>query len=187
MGSRFFWVFNGSSGAGVAGLSAQATSDLTGVQENAAKADHPAGMAQDGLSPFYVRRGFRDAGIYEVMNPDALGVRNYEMEEIERIVMALDSPDDLPFVGRDLRGNRSSVRNSVEPTAAAVRWSGYLIVGNELRPLPIGSTLDPRRGVFYWQPGPGFFGEYRFVFVDGRDGKKKPVTLNIRPKSFLQR
>ena len=49
------------------------------------------------------------------------------------------------------------------------------------------AALDTRNGVFYWQPGPGFIGAYRFVFVDGRDGKKKFVTLNVRLKSFLQR
>jgi hypothetical protein len=100
--------------------------------------------------------------------------------------MALDSPEKLPDEGHYLPAMRSSNRDSVELTGA-VRWSGYLVVGNELRPLPIGSTLDARRGVFFWQPGPGFIGEYRFVFVDGRDGKKKIMTVNIRPKSFPQR
>jgi hypothetical protein len=44
-------------------------------------------------------------------------------------------------------------------------YYGYLVVGNELKPLPIGSTLDSERGIFYWQPGPGFLGSYDFVFV----------------------
>jgi hypothetical protein len=208
MGSRFFWVFNGSSS--VAGLGALAASDLTGAQDNTAKSEARngglvsnlpsgippstclgrlvdlAGMAADVLSPAYVRRGFRDAGTYEVMNPDALGVRNYEIEEVERVAMALDSPEKLPSEGRNLREKRSSNRVSVKATGA-VGWSGYLVVGNELRLLPIGSTLDVRRGVFYWQPGPGFLGTYQFVFVDGRDGKKKFVTLNIRPKRFSKK
>ncbi|MDQ1353620.1 MAG: hypothetical protein QG657_3926, partial [Acidobacteriota bacterium] len=25
--------------------------------------------------------------------------------------------------------------------------------------------FDSRKGIFYWQPGPGFVGEYRFVFI----------------------
>jgi hypothetical protein len=44
-------------------------------------------------------------------------------------------------------------------------YYGYLVVGAELKPLPIGSTLDSERGIFYWQPGPGFLGSYDFVFV----------------------
>jgi hypothetical protein len=43
---------------------------------------------------------------------------------------------------------------------------GYQEVGTQLRPLPIGSTLDAKKGIFYWQPGPGFNGEYRFVFIE---------------------
>jgi hypothetical protein len=210
MGSRFFWVFNGSSGAGVTGLSALAAPGLTGVQDNTATSDARngglvsgapsgispstrlgsvadlAGMAADGLSPVYARRGFKDGGTYELVSPDALGVRNYEIEEVERVVMALDSPDGLLPESRDVRGRSSSNRDPAAHIGAS-RWSGYLIVNNELRPLPIGSTLDPRQGVFYWQPGPGFLGTYPLVFVDGRAGKKKSVTLSVRPKSFPQR
>jgi hypothetical protein len=54
-----------------------------------------------------------------------------------------------------------------------------------ITPLPIGSTLDRKRGVFYWQPGPGFFGEYDFTFLHKRaDGKfsKKNITIKIVPK-----
>jgi hypothetical protein len=175
MGSRFFWVFNGSSGAGAAALDTRNGSlvDLAGI---------PA----DVLSPIYLRTGFRDSGSHEIVSPDERGLRSVVIEEVGRLVIALDSPEKLPSEGREEREKRSSNRDSVELTGA-VRWSGYLVVGNELRPLPIGSTLDSRHGLFFWQPGPGFIGEYRFVFVDGRDGKKKFVTLNIRPKSFPQR
>ncbi|MCX6580631.1 MAG: Ig-like domain-containing protein [Candidatus Aminicenantes bacterium] len=64
-------------------------------------------------------------------------------------------------------------------------FEGYLIVGDQLRELPIGSTLDTDRGIFYWQPGPGFVGEYCLVFIgiddDGRDTRKN-VIVNIKPK-----
>jgi hypothetical protein len=64
-------------------------------------------------------------------------------------------------------------------------FSGYLVVGDELRPLPIGSTLDSRSGIFAWQPGPGFLGEYTFVFVRERQGglqDKSVVRITIEPK-----
>jgi hypothetical protein len=52
---------------------------------------------------------------------------------------------------------------------------------------PIGSTLDSERGIFYWQPGPGFIGEYRFVFILSEEGKtgmmsKKDIIVKIVPK-----
>jgi hypothetical protein len=67
----------------------------------------------------------------------------------------------------------------------AVRVEGYLVVGDQLRELPIGSTLDKNRGIFYWQPGPGFVGEYRFVFIEKNDEgqyTRKNVVINIMPK-----
>ncbi|HEY6392207.1 MAG TPA: hypothetical protein VIX89_13060 [Bryobacteraceae bacterium] len=47
--------------------------------------------------------------------------------------------------------------------------------------LPIGSTL--KGGVFYWQPGPGFLGEYKFQF-ERPDGTRIPVRVTIVPKRF---
>jgi hypothetical protein len=39
---------------------------------------------------------------------------------------------------------------------------GNLLVNGERRSLPVGSTL--KRGVFYWQPGPGYSGTYDLSF-----------------------
>ena len=64
------------------------------------------------------------------------------------------------------------------------RFDGYLLAGNRLTPLPAGSTLDCGRGIFYWMPGIGYYGEYRFAFtVETTRGKtKKYVTINIIAK-----
>jgi hypothetical protein len=57
-----------------------------------------------------------------------------------------------------------------------------------LSSLPIGSTLDIKRGVFYWLPGPGFVGDYTFDFVLGlKEGllnkiKRIRVKIKILPK-----
>ncbi|HLP59682.1 MAG TPA: Ig-like domain-containing protein [Candidatus Deferrimicrobium sp.] len=62
--------------------------------------------------------------------------------------------------------------------------SGYLEVDGKLEPLPIGSSLDPINGVFRWQPGPGFVGDYKLSFF-GKDDSglpvKKKVHLRIVP------
>jgi hypothetical protein len=62
---------------------------------------------------------------------------------------------------------------------------GYLVVGDQLRELPIGSTLDRERGIFYWQPGPGFVGEYHLVFLEkDNEGQltRKNIIVNIKTK-----
>jgi len=56
---------------------------------------------------------------------------------------------------------------------------GYQLVNGERAPLPIGSSLEG--GVFYWQPGPGFLGNYD-LFLERRDGTEAHVRVKIRPK-----
>ncbi|HLP48297.1 MAG TPA: hypothetical protein VK469_20305, partial [Candidatus Kapabacteria bacterium] len=50
--------------------------------------------------------------------------------------------------------------------------------------LPTGSSLDKERGIFYWQPGPGFLGQYGFDFfiVDqSQQMLKKKLRIKIVP------
>ncbi len=58
---------------------------------------------------------------------------------------------------------------------------GYLLVNGERRGLPVGSTL--KAGVFYWQAGLGFLGEYQLVF-ERADGSEVRVGVRIRAKGF---
>jgi hypothetical protein len=66
--------------------------------------------------------------------------------------------------------------------------TGCLVTADNQKtgPLPIGSTLDPQRGIFYWSPGPAFVGEYTFDFVikESLSGKltRKRVRVKILPK-----
>ena len=67
--------------------------------------------------------------------------------------------------------------------------AGYLLVGEQLRKLPIGSTLDREHGIFSWMPGPGFVGEYRLVFIEeGPDGQqyRKDIIIRIVPGGVTQ-
>ncbi len=64
-------------------------------------------------------------------------------------------------------------------------YSGYQVIGEQLKHLPIGSILDSDNGIFYWQPGPGFLGDYDLVFIiEDVDGKltKKEIRLTIVSK-----
>jgi len=74
--------------------------------------------------------------------------------------------------------------------ARADEYAGYLVVDGELRELPNGSSFDPARGTFYWQPGLGYVGNYDLLFVrttaDGaRERIPVRVTLQDRPSTAL--
>jgi hypothetical protein len=58
---------------------------------------------------------------------------------------------------------------------------GYQQVNGERQELPVGSTL--KGGVFYWQAGPGFLGDYELVFVRS-NGLNVRVYLHIGPKTY---
>jgi hypothetical protein len=91
---------------------------------------------------------------YDVF-PDDQGIINIKIKELERIVINLSHP------GADI--------------------FGYMIVGNQLRPLPIGSTLDAKSGTFYWQPGPGFIGEYNLLFKVSGPGSEYEINRAKSP------
>jgi hypothetical protein len=61
---------------------------------------------------------------------------------------------------------------------------GALVMNDDRQPLPVGSTL--KAGRFYWQPGPGFLGEYNLLF-ERADSTLVPVRVNIQPKSYAAR
>lgn len=49
-----------------------------------------------------------------------------------------------------------------------------------LSPLPIGSTLDAHAGIFYWQPGPGYVGDYKYEFIKVEGAEPGKIRLNVR-------
>ena len=44
-------------------------------------------------------------------------------------------------------------------------YAGYQIVNGARRALPLGSSLDAEKGMFYWQPATGFLGVHDLEFV----------------------
>jgi hypothetical protein len=111
-------------------------------------------------TPIRIKKGFaQDAG-HEIISPDEYGTINIETEELERIEIQLS--DKISY-------------NSTT--------YGCQIIGDQLRALPIGSTYDMQNQIFYWQPGPGFIGEYQLVFVDKTDNLVlRKININILPK-----
>jgi hypothetical protein len=159
LGSRFFTVFNGAASGLTAGMNAMtaAVGSQTG-QAAAALADVP--LANQALE---VRRAVAPGSALKVAMPEyhgSIALRSAELEQVE-------------------------LRLVNEFTERGGTFEGYLVVAGQLRPLPSGSALDGATGVFTWQPGPGFVGEYDFVFVrTGAEGSKAkvPVRVTIAPK-----
>ena len=106
-----------------------------------------------------VMRGYDDP--ISISAPEKDGSLNIKLEEDGRIELHLSSDTEIS------------------------RCTGYMVAGNRLRMLPIGSTLDSKKGIFYWQAGLAFLGKYQFMFViEDADGKltKRPVFVTINPK-----
>jgi hypothetical protein len=64
-------------------------------------------------------------------------------------------------------------------------YTGYVRVGEELNPLPVGSRLDSQTGAFTWSPGVGFVGTYDLVFVRSlgeRPLARREVRFILQPK-----
>jgi len=60
---------------------------------------------------------------------------------------------------------------------------GHLLIGGQIAPLPVGSTL--KGGVFYWQAALGFLGDYQLVF-ERPDGSEVRIQVSVHAKRFSQ-
>ncbi|NIM16657.1 MAG: hypothetical protein GTO45_32125 [Candidatus Aminicenantes bacterium] len=116
----------------------------------------------DNQHPIRVKKGFKDNEKPQMLKPDEGGNIMVEIKELERLEIHL-TPETTP----------------------AGWYSGFLSSEESLKPLPIGSTLDAARGVFYWSPGPGFVGDYELVFIDLLRNRLRRVNIRILPKYSL--
>ena len=193
IGSRYFNIFNGSSGEDESEAQGQAQGETAGSYAGATSFSllnvQELEDAVPSMAPVYVKKGYNRSAMSQEVYPDKDGVIHIEIREVERVALSLD-PDpsllnfeliqidsDQPLLKAD---QKESMSQSPEPS-----YSGYVRVQDELRSLPIGSTFDSQRGIFYWQPGPGFLGEYEFVFIrQSRTSQKEKIRVHvsIRPK-----
>lgn len=194
IGSRFFSISNAGGGAGVQPTENDAWNSAGGKIADSFRARPMtsaadlAWIAMDYQTPVYVKRGYEVKNLPSAKYPGPDGQRRIEMPEVERVVVYLTKEGwEEEFLDVDRNAEANIVRGRKNSRSQDSGWKGFLIVGEELRPLPIGSTLDIERGIFFWQPGPGFFGEYDFVFIrlSGREPwARTHVKIKIVPKSF---
>jgi hypothetical protein len=72
---------------------------------------------------------------------------------------------------RDVRiGQMGRVAVNAGGAEPHTTYAAYRVVDGKLQQLPVGSAFDTRKGDFFWQPAPGFLGDYDFVFVKSRYG-----------------
>ncbi len=156
IGSRYFTISNYYPGT-------QGKQSQTGdIQPGFIDIHHLSQLPEDNSTLIRVKQGFKaDIPPQEVLR-DENGMNRTVSKELERIEIHLsDQPSNN------------------------ISYSGYMKVGHHLMALPVGSTLDAERGIFYWQPGPGFLGRYHLVFVEtSANGTvmKKNIIVEIVPK-----
>jgi hypothetical protein len=154
VGSRFFNILNPDSPGGAA---SRTSGFLGGTPLKVFKTYRATGKPVDNTRPIRVKTGFHPLKTLRTLYPDKKGLLSIETGEAERI--------EIHFAEERVS-------------------TGYLVVGKEPRPLPLGSSLDLENNVFYWLPAPAYLGSYRLVFVvTGPDGEVglKELTIKIRP------
>ncbi|MCX7975215.1 MAG: hypothetical protein N3B16_12080, partial [Candidatus Aminicenantes bacterium] len=187
IGSRYFTVLNTGSGS-LSGLGQVDLGqvDLNQVNFGSRQKKIPKSFSEiDGIpldsNPIYVRRGYDPEAPLEPIFADRDGWFRIEMRQTDRleIMLSEEKKERLEAV-RWLKGD-SSEDSELQ---GATTYAGYLLVGDELRPLPIGSHFDSERGIFYWQPGPAFLHDYSFVFINYSLANRheiKKIKLTIIP------
>jgi hypothetical protein len=151
IGSRYFTIQNSDTAASCISQSPAVIAAPLDIDLSAIPVDYPG--------PVKIVRGFTDVLDAPEMYPGENGLIEIEIKELERIEIHLtQAKEDAPVFN----------------------YKGYLVVNDQLRPLPIGSTLDSRKGIFYWQPGVGFYGDYELVFIKQTNTGRNAVRIKVR-------
>jgi hypothetical protein len=189
IGSRFFWILNTGAGAMGAGneLSTATFTNIIQFTQRFGSVLDLAHITSDYCSPIFVTIGYKLNQLFETICPDKNSVRKVEIRETERAAVYMDTTgiEEEKPAGVGLEAKQKTHQPLRNMLSESTGWTGYLIVGQDLRPLPAGSSFDSKAGVFTWQPGPGFIGEYDLVFVNqaaGQEASKRFVKIVIKPK-----
>ncbi len=168
IGSRYFSITD----IGTAGSSKQVNQEESGPQTPIPDFSKITHIPVDQPVMLRVKKGFEKDTEPQLVHSDASGISRIKIKETDRVQIYLTLTDEYDD-------------NTTAPLLNSSSFSGYQVVNHRLKPLPVGSTLDTHRGIFYWQPGPGFIGEYRFVFIEkvqNRDVSRKNIIVKIVPR-----
>jgi hypothetical protein len=123
-------------------------------------------IPSDSTGPVLFKKGY---------DPNAEAQTLYPGDDGE-ITLELQHPDRLALQLEDLLEPGS-------PTTAGTGayYTGYQLVGDEYRELPVGTTIDQSTGTFYWQPGFAHQGTFQLVFIKAgqQEWWKKKITIML--------
>jgi len=162
IGSRYFSISN----TGTSNSLKQTYTYKTNTKPQNTKPSQIAALPDDYSSPVRVKHGYDedDDVIADLAPVNEQGMNQVVIQEMERLEIHLSDQSSNDFT-----------------------YSGYLAIGNRLMKLPVGSTLDPKTGVFSWIPGPGYLGTFHLVFVETAPAgtmTKKNIIVEIAPKQY---
>jgi hypothetical protein len=182
IGSRYFRVQNKMDGSALT-RAEDLDEDASPIIENEVPAARPiseiVSIPEDGMTPIFVKRGFTDDQTAETVYPDAAdGSIRIQIPQVSRLAVYLNQDSSFENETEQMvRAERIlSVAKNLPQTS---RYQAFTLVGEELRPLPIGASFDARDGILFWQPGPGFLGEHQFVIVDYVSMIRKTIKITI--------
>ena len=169
IGSRYFTIQNATDDKADKAIS---TTDAAG-RLNILPSLFPGDYPDDYPNSIRIQKGYHSDRTIQTLYPDPNGDIKTDIKELMRIEIHFNSDEEEPGVNETSDGNVNE------------KWWGFLKVGEQLKKLPVGSSLDIHKGIFYWNPGPGFIGTYHMVFIrETKTGtlKKREVTIKIIPK-----
>ncbi|MGD2093337.1 MAG: hypothetical protein PVH61_44665, partial [Candidatus Aminicenantes bacterium] len=132
----------------------------------------------DYSMPVKVVKGYNQNIEPQIIYPDGSGDINIEIKELERVEVHFNRVPSPRGLSEGKRGLAPLPNNSESSTGFTF---GFQIIGNRLAALPIGSFLDSKNGIFFWQPGPGYLGDHKLVFIEkiGDEMNRKLMTIRI--------
>ena len=163
IGSRYFFVEN-------IGSNRESSDDRVGREQACLFRKLLSQIPVDSSDPVKIIKGYKKNSTPQTISPDENGIINIQIKELEPVGIDLENKGECAWsMGH----------------GAGKDWLGFQVYGDQLRALPVGSTLHSKRGIFYWQPGPGFLGEFPLVFIGKRESgemTKKNIVIKIIPK-----
>jgi hypothetical protein len=154
IGSRYFTIRNSSS-------SRQTMNHYSHQDTAHTSLSQLKSLNSTPISQIKVKHGFReqvpgDPG--EIIKSHLKGVFNVELKQLQRL--------DIQLVDQAMLDLKSI--------------QGFMKVGETLKSLPIGTTLNQDTGTFLWQPGIGFIGSYSFIFkIEDKSGQTYSAVIKV--------
>lgn len=159
IGSRYFTISN-TTGSSISGKQTYKTKPRTDLPNPS----QIMALPDDYSLPLRVKYGYDEDAMAELAPVDENGANRVVIPEMGRVEIHLADSLSNDFT-----------------------YSGYLVIGQRLMKLPVGSTLNPKTGVFSWIPGPGHLGIFHLVFIETAPNgtmTKKNTIVEIVSKQY---